>query len=252
VIAERFAELIREMVEKESEAALAVLFEHSVTAINNWYKGRKLPRDRDVDEFARRCGITAEELRTPDEDVWRAVLERVSAEAHVIVTPAWLLVDKRVHVIEGSTPAAGVIILTADAYNDTQRRQTQDIVRYNIMRGLHYIYVIPEGCENERALYRFVDSLRLLGSPGKNTGTARIIKTVRTRKTIRQWKRIDHVLLFASGENLSRIDNLPELARLRIDDGYEQLYKAGDQSITTRSCSRSGARSTTRARPRPA
>jgi hypothetical protein len=228
-IAGRFAELIREMVENESEAALAVLFEHSVTAINNWYKGRKLPRERDVDEFARRCGITAEELRTPNKEAWRAVLARVSAEAHVIVTPAWLLLDKRVHVIEGATHAAGVIILTADAYNDTQRRQTQDKVRYNIMRGIDYIYVIPEGCENERALVRFVDSLKAVSPAGKNTGTARIIKTARTRKTIRQWKRIDHVMLFASGESLSEIVTLPDLARLRIDDGYEQLYKAGDQ-----------------------
>jgi hypothetical protein len=226
---ERFAQLIREMADKESEAALAVLFEHSVTAINNWYKGRKLPRDRDIEEFAKRCGVTADELRAPGEEIWKAVLARVSAEAHVIVTPAWLQLDKRVHVTEGSTQAAAVIILTADAYNSTQRRQTQDVVRYNIMRGLHYIYVIPEGCDNERALHRFVDSVKSLSGPGKDPGTARIVKTIRTRKTIRQWKRIDHVMLFASGKNLSRIDTLPDLARLRIDDGYEQLYKAADQ-----------------------
>jgi hypothetical protein len=228
-VAERFAELVRGMADKESEAALAVLFEHSVTAINNWYKARKLPRDKDIEEFATRCGVTAEELRTPDEDAWKAVLARVSAEVHVIVTPAWLQLDKRVHVIEESTHAAGVIILTADAYNDTQRRRTQDIVRSNIMRGMHYIYVIPEGCDNERALYRFVESLKSLSVSGNNPGTARIVRTIRTRKTIRQWKRIDHVMLFASGENLSQSGSLSDLARLRIDDGYEQLYKAADQ-----------------------
>src|SRR5215475_12336444 len=110
-IAERFAELVRVMVENESEAALAVLFEHSVTAINNWYKGRKLPRDRDIEEFAEGCGITVEEMRTPDENVWKAVLERVSAEAHVVVTPAWLHLDSRVSGIEKSIQAASVIIL---------------------------------------------------------------------------------------------------------------------------------------------
>jgi hypothetical protein len=229
-IAERFAELVRVMVENESEAALAVLFDHSVTAINNWYKGRKLPRDRDIEEFAERCSITAEELRTPDDGVWKAVLERVSAEAHVVVTPAWLHLDNRVSGIEKSIPAAGVVILTADAYNDTQRRPAQDVVRHNIMRGVNYFYVVPEGCENERSLTRFVDSLKSLNSSGSKPGAAKIIKTRRNRKTIRQWKRIDHVMLFASGiENLSRIDNLPDLAQLRIDDGYEQLYKAGDQ-----------------------
>ncbi len=228
-VAERFAELVREMVKNESEAALAVLCEHSVTAINNWYKGRKLPREKDIEEFAERCGITAGELRTPDEDVWRAVIERVSAEAHVIVTPEWLQLGKRVSVIEKSIHASGVIILTADAENDTQRRPTQDVVRHNIMRGLHYFYVVPEGCENERSLTRFVESLKSLHAPGKTLGTAKIIKTLRTRKTIRQWKRIDHVMLFVSGENLSQIDNLPDLAQLRIDDGYELLYKAGDQ-----------------------
>jgi hypothetical protein len=226
--ADRFAELVRVMAEHESEAALAVLFEHSVTAINNWYKGRKLPRDRDIEEFAERCGITVDELRTADDAVWKAVLERVSADAHVVVTPAWLHLDNRVSGIEKSIQAAGVIILTADAYNDTQRRPAQDIVRHNIMRGLNYIYVVPEGCENERSLTRFVESLKTLNSQ-QQLGTAKIIKTVRTRKTIRQWKRIDHVMLFAYGENLSRIDNLPDLAQLRIDDGYEQLYKAGDQ-----------------------
>jgi hypothetical protein len=227
--ADRFAELVREMVKNESEAALAVLFEHSVTAINNWYKGRKLPRDKDIEEFAERCGITAEELRTPDEDTWRAVLERVSAKAHVIVTPEWLQLDKSVSVIERSIHASGVIILTADAENDTQRRHIQDVVRYNIMRGLHYFYVVPEGCENERSLTRFVESLKSLNAPGKQLGTAKIIKTLRTRKTIRQWKRIDHVMLFASGEDLPQIDNLPDLAQLRVDYGHEQLYKAGDQ-----------------------
>jgi hypothetical protein len=228
-IAERFAQLVRVMVENESEAALAVLFEHSVTAINNWYKGRKLPRDRDIEEFAERCSITAEELRTPDENVWKTVLERVSAEAHVVVTPAWLHLENRVSGIEKSIQAASVIILTADAYNDTQRRPAQDVVRHNIMRGVNYFYVVPEGCENERSLTRFVESLKSLNSQGNKLGTAKIIRTVRTRKTIRQWKRIDHVMLFAYGEDLSQIDNLPDLAQLRIDDGYEQLYKAGDQ-----------------------
>jgi hypothetical protein len=225
-INERFTELIRQMAGKEGEAALAVLFEHSVTAINNWYKGRKLPRDRDIEAFARKCGVTADELRFPDDEFWKAVLARVSAEAHVIVTPAWLQLDQRVHVTEAATRAAAVLILTADAYNSTQRRQTQDVVRYNVMRGVHYIHVIPEGCDNERALIRFVDSLK---STAPEAGTARIIRTIRTRKTIRQWKRIDHVMLFASGENLARVDSLSDLARLRIDDGYEQLYKAADQ-----------------------
>lgn len=217
------------MVENESEAALAVLFEHSVTAINNWYKGRKLPRERDIEEFTERCGIAADELRTPDEAAWKAVLARVAAEAHVVITPAWLHLDNRVSGIEKSSQAAGVIVLTADAYNDTQRRPAQDIVRHNIVRGVNYFYVVPEGCENERSLTRFVDSLKLLNSSDKKPGSAKIIKTRRNRKTIRQWKRIDHVMLFASGEKLSQIDNLPDLAQLRIDDGYEQLYKAGDQ-----------------------
>jgi hypothetical protein len=228
-IAERFAELVREMVKNESEAALAVLFEHSVTAINNWFKGKKLPREKDIEDFAERCGITPEELRIESEEAWRAVLERVSGKAHVIVTPAWLQLEKRASAIEKSVQASGVIILTADAENDTQRRHTQDIVRHNIRRGLHYFYVVPDGCENERSLTRFVESLRSLNSLGEIQGTAKIIKTFRNKKTIRQWKRIDHVMLFASGENLLQIDNLPDLAKLRIDDGYELLYKAGDQ-----------------------
>jgi hypothetical protein len=228
-ISERFAQLIREMVRNESEAALAVLFEHSVTAINNWFKGKKLPREKDIEDFAGRCGISPEELRIADDEAWKAVLKRASAEAHVIVTPAWLQLEERASVIEKSAQAAGVIILTADAENDTQRRHTQDIVRHNITRGLHYFYVVPDGCENERSLTRFVESLKSPNSPGGIRGTAKIIKTFRNRKTIRQWKRIDHVMLFASGDNLSRIDRLPDLAKLRIDDGYELLYKAGDQ-----------------------
>ncbi len=227
-IAERFAELVRKMVGNESEAALAVFFDHSVTAVNNWYKGRKLPRDRDIEEFARMCGISRDELHTPDWQVWNAALERASNEERVIITPAWLQLEKHITVIEKSTQSDGVIIVTADAFNDTQRRLTQEAVRSNIMRGIHYVYVVPGGFENERSLVRFVDSLKSLNAPGKKPGTSRIIRTHRTRKTVRQWKRIDHVMLFASGDNLAEIDNLPDLAQLHIDKGYEQLYKAGD------------------------
>jgi len=225
-IALRFAELVRKLVTQESEAALAVLFGVSVTTINNWYKGTKLPRERDIEDFAALCGITMDELRSDDGAGWRVVLERVSALPHVIPTPPWLQFDPA---IAERTRAHGVIVLAADAGDVTQRRGTQDVVRRNILRGVHYFYVVPGGGEHERALTRFVEELRSLTSPAGTPGTARIIRTVRNRKTVRQWKRIDHVMLFVAGDGLADIDNLPDLARLRIDEGYELLYKPGDQ-----------------------
>lgn len=226
MIEERFAELVRAMVDHErSEAKLAVLFNRSVTAITNWYEGIKLPRKRDIEEFAKRCGITVEELCSPDREAWKAALTKVSSEEHVLITPAWLHLNNRILLIEKSTRSSGVIVITADA----RRRDIQDVVRSNIMRGVHYIYVIPEDCENERPLERFIDSIEPLYSPERKLGVIKKIRARRTKKTIRQWKRIGHVVLFARGEKFSQIDSLSDLARLDIDDGYEQLYKADDQ-----------------------
>ena len=36
-------------------------------------------------------------------------------------------------------------------------------------------------------------------------------------------------MLFAHGEELFEIEALSDIPRLQIDEGYEQLYKAGDQ-----------------------
>lgn len=228
-IADRFAELVRELVGHESEASLAVLFGVSVTTINNWYKGTKLPRERDIEDFALSCGISREELRG-DDDSWRAVLARVTALPHVIPTPPWLQFDPA---IAERTRAHGVIVVAADAGDVTQRRGTRDVVKRNILRGVHYFYVVPEGGEHERSLTRFVEELGSLAAPAGTAGTAKIIRTVRNRKTVRQWKRIDHVMLCVSGNGLADIDNLPDLARLTIDEGYELLYKPGDQPYDT-------------------
>jgi hypothetical protein len=144
----RFAELIRAMESAgNKEAALAFFFDHSVTAINNWYGGDKLPKDEDVEEFAKRCGVSQSELLSDDEQVWKAAMARASSEKHVIKTPAWLCLRDRISLTEKSAKANTVVIMTADAYNDTQRRDTQSIVRHNIaMRGITYIYVIPDDC----------------------------------------------------------------------------------------------------------
>jgi len=228
-VTERFSKLIRAMADQEGEAALAVFFDHSVTTITNWCKGQKLPREGDIEDLVGKCEISADQLRSTDEDVWQAALERASGAKHVLVTPAWLHLKDHIALIEKATRSAVVIVLTADAHNDTQRRTTQSAVRHNISRGLHYIYVIPEGCENERSLVRFIESIKSRGTSDDRTGTAKILKTRTTRKTIRQWKRIDHVMLFAHGEELFEIEALSDIPRLQIDEGYEQLYKAGDQ-----------------------
>jgi hypothetical protein len=90
-----------------------------------------------------------------------------------------------------------------------------------------YIYVIPHNCANERSLVRFVEAIKSENAKGSDRGTAKIIRTGATKKTVRQWKRIDHVMLFAHGDGV--IENLSDLAHLQIDEGYEQLYKASDQ-----------------------
>lgn len=224
-IGERFAELVRTLADEEGDAAIAVLFDVTVTTIANWGKGTKLPQ-KDLEDVAARCAVTGEELRADDE-VWQAVLERVVAQPHVIPRPPWLQLD---YAIATRTRAPGVIILTADPGHITQRRGGGlDIVRNNIRRGLHYFYVVPEGGEHQRSLTRFIDELRALASKEGVSGTARIITTARSRKTIRQWKLIDHVMLFASGDGLADVDNLHDLAGLTVEEGYELLYKPGDE-----------------------
>jgi len=102
------------------------------------------------------------------------------------------------------------------------------VVKHNIARGVNYIYVIPDGCENERSLVRFIESIYSRGPPNDATGTARILRTHATKKTTRQWKRIDHVMLFAHGGGSSKIETLADVTQVQIDEGYEQLYRAGD------------------------
>lgn len=228
-VGDRFQELIRALVKAgEKEAALAVFFDHSPTAISNWHNGFKLPRDGDIVKYVEKCGISEDELRSRDPQVWKLALARAARQQHVIVTPAWLYRKDRIAVVEQAAKTDTIIILTSDAYNDTQRRDIQSTVRHNILRGVNYIYIIPYSCPNERPLARFVEALKSENSQGRNRGTARIIRTLATKKIVRQWKRIDHVMLFAhSGDGV--IENLADLAHVQIDEGYEQLYKANDQ-----------------------
>jgi hypothetical protein len=222
----RFSELMRAIAKLESEAALAVFFDQSVTTIVNWCNAKKFPRD--IDELVRQCGISSYQLRSADEQGWQAAIEKVLKIRRVLITPPWLHFLDHISSIEESTQAAAIIILTADAYNDTQRLEVQALVRKNISRGIDYIYVIPEGCQHERALLRFTGTINSGRVQGSTAGTAKILRTHTTKKTTRQWKRIDHVMLFAHGD-VSTIESLSDMLRVEIDEGYEQLYKAGDQ-----------------------
>jgi hypothetical protein len=231
--ADRFSELMRAMAKEESDAALAVFFDQPVTTINNWCKGAKAPRD--IRELVERCGISYDELLLADEQSWRSVVEKVLSTRRVLVMPGWLHSSERLAFVERSTQSPAIIILTADAYNDTQRRKVQSSVRSNILRGINYFYVIPNGCEYERSLARFVETLNSAGAQGGSAGTAKILRTHTIKKTTRQWKRIDHVVLFARvGEDVSKIEYLSDIPHLQISAGYEQLYKAGDRPFDDR------------------
>jgi hypothetical protein len=227
--ADRFSELMRAMAKEEGDAALAVFFGQSVTTINNWCKGAKSPRD--IDKLVQKCGLSGDELLTADEQSWRAAVQKVLSTKRVLITPGWLHLDERLSFLEKSTQSPAIIILTASAYNDTQWLEVQSLVRNNISRGVSYIYVIPEdGCEFERPLERFVKTLNLGGARRSTYGTAKILRTHTTKKTTRQWKRIDHVMLFARGEEgFPKIESLSDILQVQIEEGYEQLYKAGDQ-----------------------
>ena len=86
--ADRFSELMRAMAEEESNEALAVFFNQSVTTINNWCKGTKSPRE--IDDLIGKCGL--DEIRFQDaviaeggESMWRPV----------IIDPAGLVSGRR-------------------------------------------------------------------------------------------------------------------------------------------------------------
>jgi hypothetical protein len=222
----RFSELMRAMAKLESDAALAFFFNQSVTTIANWCNAKKFPRD--IDELVQKCGISSDQLRSADEQSWQAAIEKVLKIKRVLITPGWLHFRDHISLVEESTHAAGIIILTADAYNDTQRLEVQALVRRNISRGISYIYVIPEECQYERSLQRFIGAINPARAQNSTAGAAKILRIRKTKKTTRQWKRIDHVLLFAHGD-VSTIESLSDMLLVQIDEGYEQLYKAGDQ-----------------------
>jgi hypothetical protein len=222
----RFSELMRAMAKLGSDAALAVFFDQSVTTIANWCNAKKLPRN--IDELVRQCGLSLEQLRSADEQSWQATIRTVLKIRRVLITPPWLHFQDHISFVEESTQAIAIMILSSDAHNDTQRLDVQAVVRKNISRGIDYIYVIPEGCQHERALIRFTGTISAGAGQGSTAGTAKILRIPTTKKTTRQWKRIDHVMLFAHGD-VSAMESLSDILRVRIDEGYEQLYKAGDQ-----------------------
>jgi hypothetical protein len=104
----------------------------------------------------------------------------------------------------------------------------QEIVRGNVARGLNYIYIIPSVCENERSLTRFVESINSAAVSSSERGTAKILKTHVEKNTTHQWKRIDHVMLFAHGDKVFKIACFADIPLAQIDEGYEQLYRPGD------------------------
>jgi hypothetical protein len=227
--ADRFSRLIRAIADRESEAALAVFFSHSVTTITNWCKGQKPPKDRDIEELARKCGISSDELRSTDEHTWQAALNRVLSKKRVMITPGWLLLKDQIAFMETNAQCHTIFIITADAYNDTQRRDVQETVKNNMIRGINYVYIIPDVCQHERALIRFTESANSQTASNGGTGTTKILKTHATKNATHQWRRIDHVMLLTHGEAVSRIERFADIPLAHINEGYEQLYKASDQ-----------------------
>jgi hypothetical protein len=227
--ADRFSKLIRAIADQESEAALAVFFSHSVTTITNWCKGQKPPKDRDMEELARKCGISSDELRSTDERTWQAALSRVLSKKRVIITPGWLLLVDQIRFMETNAQCHTFFVITADAYNDTQRRDVQEAVKNNMMRGINYVYIIPDICQYERSLIRFTESANSQAASNGGTGTTKILKTPATKNAAHQWKRIDHVMLLTHGGAVSRIERFADIPLAHINEGYEQLYKASDQ-----------------------
>jgi hypothetical protein len=229
--AERFSELVRAMADQESEAALAVFFNNSVTTITNWSKGLKLPKDRDIEDLVKKCGISLSELQPVDELNWRSTLNKVLSTTRVLVTPGWLHQRNSIFFIEEHTESHTIFIITADAYNDTQRKEVQGMVRRNIARGVNYVYIIPSGCQNERSLIRFVENTKTLSTPSGHLGTAIILKARATKSANHEWKRIDNVMLFAHGDTIFKIKHFADIPFQldQIDEGYEQLYQVNDQ-----------------------
>ena len=216
------------MADQESEAALAVFFGNSVTTITNWCKGLKLPKGRDIEDLVGKCGILRDELISVDERSWQLTLKKVLSKKRILITPGWLHDRVRMNFVEVYTQSNTIFILTVDAHNDTQRRDVQDIVKNNIARGINYIYIIPSICENERSLIRFVESINSHSASNSQRGTAKILKTHDTKNTTHQWKRIDHVMLFAYGDDIPKIECFADIPLVQIDEGYEQLFRASD------------------------
>jgi hypothetical protein len=105
------------MADQESEAALAVFFDNSVTTIANWCKGLKLPKGRDIEDLVEKCGILRDELSSADEQIWELTLKKVLSKKRILIVPGWLHDRKNMNFVERYTQSNTVFILTADALN---------------------------------------------------------------------------------------------------------------------------------------
>jgi len=86
----------------------------------------------------------------------------------LITQPDWLNFPSDVRHAERNLPIGStVVLLTADAYNDTQRPGIMRMVSENVKKRINYIYVIPFDCVHKQELIRLVTSMKSDYQPEK-------------------------------------------------------------------------------------
>jgi hypothetical protein len=225
---------VPEEPERISEAAL--WFKVSETTIRNWISGHSAPTRNNQQLIFQKLQLAEDAMDCSDQD-WSNLLDAVShrlasekTHRRLMECPPWLYSGGHLDVMECSIKESGhVILITDDAYNDTQVQGIIDVVERNLAKGVSYLYIIPGNCRYRRALIDTVSSIR--ERLGSDAGAVDIMITDLSEKNVARWRLIDHVMLILNRKLLPAREKIRNVKFGDIASSFEQIYKPDDRPV---------------------
>ncbi len=228
---ERFLQLISLITSDSTLSDHAILFKVSEATIRNW-RLNVPPNLRKRSEVMHVLNIDPS-LLGAEHSAWDNLISRVkNGEVRLpkmIPSPDWLLFPEITSRSERSTNARSIIIVTREAHNDTNHSALQTIVRENLIRGVKYLFAIPDFCPNKLALTRYVENLRLSATRASpDAGSAQIMVVPCNNPEETDWDWITEAIFFLR-DGLKFEDDISNVDSYCVTESWELLYKESER-----------------------